>query len=121
MMKQWKFITAEEYKSNKDSLPSVCFATRHTIDELADRLRFLKAGVLHNDFEFNLSTRDPEKSVGSDEIWGKATEALREALDRHGVEYKIKDGDAAFFCGFSNAGIDDGLFGGHAFFMGFAH
>ena len=50
-----------------------------------------------NDFEFNLSTRDPEKSVGSDEIWGKATEALREALDRHGVEYKIKEGDAAFY------------------------
>jgi len=35
--------------------------------------------------------------VGSDEIWGKATEALREALDRHGVEYKIKEGDAAFY------------------------
>ena len=44
-----------------------------------------------------MSTRDPEKSVGSDEIWGKATVALREALDRHGLEYKIKEGDAAFY------------------------
>jgi threonyl-tRNA synthetase len=35
--------------------------------------------------------------IGFCEIWGKATEALREALDRHGVEYKIKEGDAAFY------------------------
>jgi threonyl-tRNA synthetase len=50
-----------------------------------------------NDFEFNLSTRDPQKSVGSDEIWEKATRALGDALGTHGLEYKIKDGDAAFY------------------------
>jgi threonyl-tRNA synthetase len=49
------------------------------------------------DFTFNLSTKNPEKYVGSDEIWDEATEALREALDRHGVEYGIKEGDAAFY------------------------
>jgi threonyl-tRNA synthetase len=49
------------------------------------------------EFEFNLSTRNPEKSVGSDEIWEKAPIALREALDRHGLEYKVKEGDAAFY------------------------
>jgi threonyl-tRNA synthetase len=69
-------------------------------DEISSLLDFIMSvlrGFGFNDFEFNLSTRDPEKSVGSDEIWGKATEALREALDRHGVEYKIKEGDAAFY------------------------
>ena len=69
-------------------------------DEISSLLDFIMSVLRRfgfNDFEFNLSTRDPEKSVGSDEIWGKATEALREALDRHGVEYKIKDGDAAFY------------------------
>jgi threonyl-tRNA synthetase len=49
------------------------------------------------DFTFNLSTKDPDKYVGSDEIWDVATEALREALDHHGLPYKIKDGDAAFY------------------------
>ena len=49
------------------------------------------------DFTFNLSTKDPNKYVGSDEIWDVATEALREALDHHGLPYKIKDGDAAFY------------------------
>ena len=48
-------------------------------------------------FEFKLSTRDPDKSVGTDEIWGKATNALREALERHGVDYSVKEGDAAFY------------------------
>ena len=32
-----------------------------------------------------------------DEIWDVATEALREALDHHGLPYQIKDGDAAFY------------------------
>ncbi|HRE01489.1 MAG TPA: threonine--tRNA ligase, partial [Ilumatobacteraceae bacterium] len=49
------------------------------------------------DFTANLSTRDPKKSVGSDEIWAKATDALRAALERHGLAYKIKHGDAAFY------------------------
>lgn len=69
-------------------------------DEIASLLDFI-ISVLRRfgfeDFEFNLSTRDPEKSVGSDEIWAKATQALQVALDRHNVDYKIKQGDAAFY------------------------
>ncbi|MFM8870622.1 MAG: threonine--tRNA ligase [Actinomycetota bacterium] len=69
-------------------------------DEITSLLDFV-ISVLRRfgfeDFEFNLSTRDPQKSVGSDEIWEKATVALREAMNRHGVEYKVKEGDAAFY------------------------
>ena len=49
------------------------------------------------DFTFNLSTKDPAKYIGSDEIWDEATEALREALDSHGLDYAVKEGDAAFY------------------------
>ncbi len=49
------------------------------------------------DFTFNLSTKDPEKYIGDDAIWDEATEALRRALDSHGLEYAVKDGDAAFY------------------------
>ena len=59
-------------------------------------LSVLRAFGFH-DFTANLSTRDPKKSVGSDEIWDKATEALREGLHRHGLQYKVKHGDAAFY------------------------
>lgn len=50
-----------------------------------------------DEFTFNLSTRDPDKSVGTDEIWETATTALRDALDSHGLEYAVKEGDAAFY------------------------
>ena len=69
-------------------------------DEIASLLDFIMSVLRRfgfEDFEFNLSTRDPEKSVGSDEIWEKATAALKEALERHGVQYKMKEGDAAFY------------------------
>ncbi len=49
------------------------------------------------DFSFHLSTKDPVKYVGSDEIWETATEALVSALDAHGVSYSVKEGDAAFY------------------------
>jgi threonyl-tRNA synthetase len=75
-----------------------------TREQLADEITSLLDFVLSvlrafgfEEFTFNLSTKDPEKYVGSDEIWDEATEALREALDRHGLEYAIKDGDAAFY------------------------
>lgn len=75
-----------------------------TEDQMADEITSLLDFVLSvlrrfgfEDFEFNLSTRDLHKSVGSDDIWEKATAALREGLDRHGVVYKIKEGDAAFY------------------------
>ena len=69
-------------------------------DEIASLLDFVLS-VLRafgfTDFTANLSTRDLKKSVGSDEIWETATEALKAALERHGLPYKIKHGDAAFY------------------------
>jgi len=70
------------------------------VDEITSLLDFILSVLRRfgfTDFEFNLSTRDPEKSVGTDEIWEKATAALREALDRHGLQYGVKEKDAAFY------------------------
>ena len=77
------------------------FCTREQMaDEVASLLDFILS-VLRafgfDDFTFNLSTKDPNKYVGSDEMWDDATEALRQALDTHGLEYGIKEGDAAFY------------------------
>ena len=75
-----------------------------TKEQLAEEVASLLDFVLSvlrafgfEEFTFNLSTKDPEKYVGSDEIWDEATEALREALDAHGLDYAVKDGDAAFY------------------------
>ncbi len=48
-------------------------------------------------FHAYLSTRNPEKFAGVVEQWDIATEALRNSLDRAGLEYDIDEGGAAFY------------------------
>jgi threonyl-tRNA synthetase len=48
------------------------------------------------DFHIELSTK-PEKHIGSDEIWETATKALKEALAYKEIDYKINEGDGAFY------------------------
>ena len=47
-------------------------------------------------YHVELSTR-PEDSMGSDEDWNNATEALRHALDEMKIEYTVNEGDGAFY------------------------
>jgi threonyl-tRNA synthetase len=49
------------------------------------------------DFYLELSTRNPEKSVGEDLDWNEATEALREAAMKQGLELVLDEGGAAFY------------------------
>ena len=48
------------------------------------------------EFEMELSTR-PEKSIGSDEDWERATNALLGALKDSGRPYEVNEGDGAFY------------------------
>ncbi|WP_019555414.1 threonine--tRNA ligase [Propionispira raffinosivorans] len=48
------------------------------------------------EYRAELSTR-PDDSMGSDEIWEKATDALRNALDKRGLKYVVNEGDGAFY------------------------
>ena len=69
-------------------------------DEIASLLDFVLS-VLRafgfEDFEAELSTRDPAKSVGTDEGWEAATIALEQALVKHGLQYGVDPGGAAFY------------------------
>ncbi len=49
-----------------------------------------------DDYEIYLSTR-PEKFVGSEDVWDRATDALRNALDSKGLEYELDEGGGAFY------------------------
>jgi threonyl-tRNA synthetase len=69
-------------------------------DELISLLRFvldLLADYGLEDFYLELSTRDPEKSIGSDEDWERATDALRQAAEASGLELTLDPGGAAFY------------------------
>ena len=48
------------------------------------------------DYTAEISTR-PEKSIGTDEMWEYATQSLKDACVRHGLEYDINEGDGAFY------------------------
>ncbi len=47
-------------------------------------------------YHVELSTR-PENSMGSDEDWNLATDALRNALDELNLDYVVNEGDGAFY------------------------
>jgi len=47
-------------------------------------------------FKLEVSTR-PDKSIGSDDAWERATSALVDTLDELGLEYDINEGDGAFY------------------------
>ena len=47
-------------------------------------------------FKINLSTR-PDVRVGSDEVWDKAEDALRHAINKLNLEYEVSEGDGAFY------------------------
>jgi threonyl-tRNA synthetase len=56
---------------------------------------------VHRTFGFTdplveLSTK-PGDAIGNEEMWAKATEALREALDKSGMEYRVAEGEGAFY------------------------
>ena len=61
-----------------------------------DLLSKVYADLGFNEFEIKLSTR-PEQRVGSDEIWDKAELSLKNAIEKLGLEYRIDEGDGAFY------------------------
>ncbi|XTZ17949.1 threonine--tRNA ligase [Micromonospora echinospora] len=75
-----------------------------TEEQMAGELKSLLAFVLEllrdyglDDFYLELSTRNPEKSVGTDENWERATEALRSAAEESGLHLVPDPGGAAFY------------------------
>ncbi|WP_407651897.1 threonine--tRNA ligase [Arthrobacter sedimenti] len=77
------------------------YCTREQMkDELTGTLNFV-LGLLKDygleDFYLELSTRNPEKSVGSDEIWEEATSTLAEVAEASGLELVPDPGGAAFY------------------------
>lgn len=68
--------------------------------EVASQLEFVLEtlrGYGLDDFYLELSTRNPEKSFGSDELWTQATETLREVAVDSGLELVPDPGGAAFY------------------------
>jgi threonyl-tRNA synthetase len=75
-----------------------------TREQMAGELDSLLTFVLNllrdyglQDFYLELSTKNPAKSVGSDQAWEEATQTLRNAADKQGLELVLDEGGAAFY------------------------
>jgi threonyl-tRNA synthetase len=75
-----------------------------TADQVQSELKTLLTFVIDllkdyglDDFYLELSTRDDDKYVGTDENWDKATEALREAATDSGLDLVPDPGGATFY------------------------
>ncbi|MEY4379945.1 MAG: hypothetical protein RLZZ378_348 [Actinomycetota bacterium] len=72
----------------------------HMADELDNLLTFV-LNLLRDygltDFYLELSTKNPEKSIGSEKDWDEATESLRKAALKQKLELVLDPGGAAFY------------------------
>jgi threonyl-tRNA synthetase len=77
------------------------YVTREQMrDELTSLLQFvldLLADYGLDEYYLELSTKDPDKYVGSDEVWEEATETLREVAEASGLDLVPDPGGAAFY------------------------
>jgi len=77
------------------------YCTREQMAEELDRLLTFVLDLLRDygldDFYLELSTRDPKKSIGSDEVWEEATEVLRSVAQNQGLELVMDPEGAAFY------------------------
>jgi threonyl-tRNA synthetase len=67
-------------------------------DEITAIINFVHdvMGLFGFEYEMEVSTR-PEKSIGSDDDWERATQALIEALKAKNLPFDINEGDGAFY------------------------
>ncbi len=68
------------------------------LDEISGILDFVQdvMDLFGFEYEVELSTR-PEKSIGDDQAWERATRALEEALRSRGMEFGVCEGEGAFY------------------------
>ncbi|MEJ5377414.1 MAG: threonine--tRNA ligase [bacterium] len=75
------------------------FCAPHQLqEEIKGILSFVKdmMGLFGFPFELEISTR-PEKAFGQPEVWDRATIALKQGLEAMGYDYKINEGEGAFY------------------------
>ncbi len=77
------------------------FVQPDRMPEEIDRVLEFSLNILRafgfNDFQAYLSTRNPEKAAGDPEQWEAPTEALRSALIRAEIAYRVDEGEATFY------------------------
>lgn len=67
------------------------------IDRVLDFCLYMLRSFGFSDFKVYLATRPGEKFVGDEAMWSEATRALRESVERAGIDYEVDEGGGAFY------------------------
>lgn len=75
------------------------YCTEEQIEsQISEILEFVDALMKFFDFEYTMElATKPEKAIGDDALWEKATEAIKVALDNNNHEYGVDEGGGAFY------------------------
>src|SRR5690606_511422 len=79
--------------------------------EIASGLALVQTMLAKTGFEnmqVSLATK-PKNAMGSDEVWEKAINALKKALEKNNIPYTLKEGEGAFYGPKIEIGIEDSL------------
>jgi threonyl-tRNA synthetase len=81
----------------QDDAHIIC-APEQLDQEIKGVLDFVKdvMGIFNFDYDLEISTR-PEKSIGSDQDWEMATQALMNAIEDNALPYEVNEGEGAFY------------------------
>lgn len=71
-----------------DQLEDEIRAVLHFVQEAMDLFGF--------SYEAEISTK-PEKAIGTEEAWERATQVLRSVLEKEGIPYEVNEGEGAFY------------------------
>lgn len=85
----------------EDQIESEIICTLNLIKEIMHKFGFESINVA-------ISTK-PENAMGSDELWEKATNSLKNALEKTGINYKINEGGGAFYGPKIEISIEDSM------------
>jgi len=69
---------------------------KQEIKNIIELTKVLYSGFGFKEYHVELSTK-PEKAMGSDEVWGQSTKALEDALKEMKIEFKVNEGEGAFY------------------------
>lgn len=85
----------------EDQIESEIISTLDLIKQIMHKFGFENINIA-------ISTK-PENAMGSDEIWEKAINALKNALDKSDIKYKINEGEGAFYGPKIEISIEDSM------------
>ena len=82
-VKEWRFVSPSEYEAKKNEIPALCYATRHPIDWLIEKIK--NSGLV---FEEEVEEEEKKEEEANNETVSPASQEQEEAKEESKEESK---------------------------------